>query len=101
MLLSNYFPMALIGVSSDWFIAESNLKANRMFNSDRMVGQRIDKALPPVMVSFVKSLSESPYEQERKTVVQYQGEQYELTGMKIELSLKTESYLLYAGRIKI
>jgi|GEM_PF-4408858 len=101
MLLSNYFPMALIGVSSDWFIAESNLKANSMFNSERLVGQRIERALPPAMVSFVKSFTDADYEQERKTVVQFQGEPYELTGMKIELSLKTESYLLYAGRMKI
>ena len=82
MLLSNYFPMALIGVSSDWFIAESNLKANHMFNCERMVGQRIDKALPSAFVAFVKSFLNVDYEQERKTVVEYQGEQFELTGIK-------------------
>lgn len=100
MLLANYFPMALLGVSSDWFIAESNVKANRLFNSERLVGQRIEKALPLPMVTFLKSFSDADYEQERVTLVQYQGEHYQLTGMKIELSLKTESYLLYAGKIK-
>lgn len=98
MLLSNYFPMALIGVSSDWFITESNLKAKRMFNNDRMVGQCIDNVLPSAVVIFIKSFSETACRQERKRIVDYQGESYQLTGLKIELSLKTESYLLYAGR---
>ena len=100
-LLSDYLPMALIGVSSDWFIAESNLKANRMFNNDHMIGQCIDNVLPPAVVMFIKSFSDTAFEQERNTVVDYQGESYQLTGLKIELGIKTESYLFYAGRSKV
>jgi len=101
MRLSNYLPIALLGVSEDLFIVEANNEANDLFGTRRLVGQKLNKALPHEIFALVKDTYLAELEERISREVMVGENKYQFTCLRLELSshTNTHSYLIYGERL--
>lgn len=98
MRLSNYLPIALIGVSEDLFIVEANNEANNLFKTKRLVGQKLNKCLPKEIFTLVKDSYLAELEERISVDVQMEDTLFKFTCLRLELSSRTHSFLIYGER---
>jgi len=96
MRLANLLPIALLGVTDDYYIVESNNKSNELFKDQRMVGLKIKNALPEELVSLITNTNNSNFEEPNCKSIQIKNKFYYFTCIKIELNSDMHSFLVYA-----
>jgi hypothetical protein len=95
MCLANYLPIALIGVTDDYFIVESNIKSNELFYDQRIVGLKIKQALPEELVTLIIDTNLHSYEELNCKKIQIHNNSYLFTCIKIELNSNAHGFLVY------
>lgn len=95
MRLANLLPIALLGITDDDYIVESNKKSNELFDNKRLVGLKIKQALPNELIELIENTKNINFEEPNCRTIEINHIPYFFTCIKVELN-NTHSFLVYA-----